>query len=588
MAFTRPPGVYALPKEQRYTPLSLVKSGVVGFVGLTQKGPTNTPVRLTEAAQFRHVFGRLPVETYLDTAVKGFFDNGGTECWVLRICHMSEKGRGEIARTASLPLRDEAGKLTIRVEALNEGTWGNDIAITVNRSAPRVETLLTLDMHEEDLLATVRSTHGFRRGTVIKIYDDDRTEYRTITEIDNRKKLLHWRMDEPIGTAFKSGAPTYVEPVEFELCAETLTEKEVFKELTIAPAADTYFQRAVNEQSRLIRLTDARRDAPISERFPIAFGPQKLSDGLDGITNVTPDDFIGMSIGPGERYGLAAFEANESVDLLAIPDLFWCVENSTGFSTTNDAYVVQEAMVEQAERMQNRFAILDLPNRGEYVQALQWRLLFDSAYAAFYYPWVLVEKDGEQTMAPPSGHVAGIFARCDEAQGVHRAPANEELNNVLDLSVLLQDSDIGYLNDQGVNCIRSFAKRGIRVWGARTTSSNGLNRYINVRRVILTIIRSMVNNLQWVVFEPNDARLWKTLQTDVAFFLMGLWRKGYFKGRSPEEAFYVKCDSEINTPELRDAGMVVVEVGVAPVRPAEFIVFRISEETAEVGPVPGE
>jgi len=588
MGFTRPPGIYALPKEQRYTPLTLAQSGIVGFVGLTQKGPTNAAVRLTEADQFRDVFGQLSFDTYLDTAVKGFFDNGGTECWVLRICHLSEKGAGEIARTASLPLRDAKDRLSVRVEALNEGTWGNEIAIEVRHAKPRVQTMITLDIRKDETSATVRSTHGFRRGTVVKIYDDNRATYRVLTGIDNRKRVLSWRMDQPVESDFESGAPNFIEPVEFELKASTLTKSEVYKELSLAPASDNYFVRLINGQSGLIRVTDALQDGPIEERYPAEVPGNTLSGGADGIMNVTPADFIGVNLGPQERYGLASFEANEVIDLLAVPDLFWCVENSTGFKTMNDAYSVQEAIVSQAERMQNRFAILDLPKEGRYVNALQWRLLFDSAYAGFYYPWIVVEKNGTHVTVPPSGHVAGIFAKCDANQGVHRAPANEELNGVIDLSVLLQDNDIGYLNDQGVNCLRSFAKRGIRVWGARTTSSDGLNRYINVRRVILTIMRSMVANLQWVVFEPNDARLWKTLQTNVAYFLKGLWRQGYFKGRSPEEAFYVKCDSELNTPDVRDAGMVIVEVGVAPVRPAEFIVFRISEETAEIGPGAGE
>jgi phage tail sheath protein FI len=150
---------------------------------------------------------------------------------------------------------------------------------------------------------------------------------------------------------------------------------------------------------------------------------------------------------------------------------------------------------------------------------------------------------------------------------------------------LLNDRDIGELNSQGVNCIRTFAKRGLRVWGARTASSDPLNRYVNVRRTVLAIIRAMRQNLQWVVFEPNDPRLWKSISHAVSHFLVNLWRAGYFKGHAPEEAFYVKCDAETNPPEVRDAGQVVIEVGVAPVRPAEFIVFRLTEESTQVGPI---
>ncbi|MFT5431192.1 MAG: phage tail sheath protein FI [Myxococcota bacterium] len=586
MIQVRPPGVYSQKQERRYTPLEMVRTGVAGFVGLTQKGPTNAPVRLTDYTQFRDIFGHLPEETYLDTAIKGFFDNGGTECYVLRVCHLHEKGRGEVARASQVRLRDHNGKLTILVDALNEGTWGNEINVRVRRPEPRVQTFLTLDMHAGDLSATIRSTHGFRRGTVVKIYDDETAYYRTITELDG--KTLHWRIDDPVDRVFKSGAPTYVEPMEFEIEVWTLGQREVYRELTLAPNSDNYFVRVINKRSKLINVLDMRNDSELQDRYPVATEEEALTGGLDGIYNVTPDDFIGMNIGPDERYGIAAYEAVEDVDLLVVPDLFWCVDNSNGFRTMKDAEVVQQALVSQAERMHNRFAVLDFPNHRNSVHALQWRLLFDTGYAAFYYPWICVETSDGVRQVPPAGHVAGIYARCDEKDGVHRAPANEEIEGILDLSVILDDADIGELNQQGINTLKSFARRGIRVWGARTASSDPTHRYINVRRTISAIIRSMEKNLQWVVFEPNDPRLWKTVSQSVSFFLLELWRGGYFKGRSPEEAFYVKCDAETNPMEVIAAGQLVVEVGVAPVRPAEFIVFRISEETAEIGPVGGQ
>jgi phage tail sheath protein FI len=375
--------------------------------------------------------------------------------------------------------------------------------------------------------------------------------------------------------------------LEFELKISTLHERESFRELSLAPNSDQYFVRVINKQSKLIQVSDLRSNSAMADRYPSALEQATLSGGADGIYNVSPEDFIGMNIGPRERFGLAAYEANNAIDLLAIPDLLWCLENSSGFSTMKDVQVVQQAMISQGELLRDRFAILDFPNYGEWVQALQWRLLFDSGFAAFYFPWIQIEVNGKSKVVPPSGHVAGIYARCDAEMGVHRAPANEALEGVVDLSVLINDRDIGELNQQGVNCIRTFAKRGMRVWGARTTSSEPLNRYVNVRRTILAIIRAMRQNLQWVVFEPNDPRLWKSITHAVGFFMLELWKAGYFKGRSPEEAFYVKCDQETNPPEVRDAGQVVVEVGVAPVRPAEFIVFRLTEESAEVGPIAG-
>ena len=359
----------------------------------------------------------------------------------------------------------------------------------------------------------------------------------------------------------------------------------MFRELSFAPNSDHYFVRVINKTSRLVRVTDMRNESALQDRYPVAIDKLALAGGADGLFNVSPEDFVGLNVGPNERYGIAAYEAVEEIDLLAVPDLFWCLEHSQGFRTSKDIEVVQQALVSQAERMRNRFALLDFPNHKSPVHAQQWRLLFDTQYAAFYYPWLKVETSAGIVDVPPCGHVAGVYARCDHKEGVHRAPANEELEGVLDLSVLLTDDHVGTLNAQGINAIKSFAKRGMRIWGARTATSDTAGRYINVRRTISSIIRSLDRNLQWVVFEPNEPRLWKTITHSVAFFLNELWRKGYFKGRTPEEAFYVKCDGETNPPEVRDAGQVVVEVGVAPVRPAEFIVFRVAEETAEFGPV---
>jgi len=211
-------------------------------------------------------------------------------------------------------------------------------------------------------------------------------------------------------------------------------------------------------------------------------------------------------------------------------------------------------------------------------------LLFDSSHAAFYYPWIQVEHAGAMKLVPPSGHVAGIYARCDRTMGAYRAPANEELDGVYDLARVLRDDDIGRLNEEGINCLKSFARRGIRVWGARTTSNEPAWRYVNVRRVMGTVISSVERGLQWSVFETNSPLLWKSLTRQLTSFLLDLWNEGYFKGRSPEEAFFVKCDEDNNPPEVRDAGQVIIECGVAPVRPAEFLIFKVAADMEELGP----
>lgn len=207
----------------------------------------------------------------------------------------------------------------------------------------------------------------------------------------------------------------------------------------------------------------------------------------------------------------------------------------------------------------------------------------DSNYGAFYFPWILVKdpldlKSGELVAVPPSGHLAGIYARTDTQRGVHKAPANERINGAVGLTYRVTHSEQELLNPAGVNCIRYFVGEGIRVWGGRTVAKSSSEwRYINVRRLFNMIEESISRSTRWVVFEPNDPSLWKKIRRDITAFLTPLWRQGALFGATPEEAFFVKCDAETNPPEEVDNGRVVVLIGIAPVKPAEFVIFRIGQ-----------
>ncbi len=209
----------------------------------------------------------------------------------------------------------------------------------------------------------------------------------------------------------------------------------------------------------------------------------------------------------------------------------------------------------------------------------------DRGFGAVYFPWIVVRdplaEKNVPVPAPPSGHVAGIYARSDATRGVHKAPANETVRGALNVTYRVSREEQGELNRMGVNCIRFFAREGIRVWGGRTLAQESSEwRYINVRRLFNMIEESIAESTRWVVFEPNDATLWKSIKRDVTAFLMRLWRDGALMGATPEEAFFVQCDAETNPPEVVDAGQVVTVVGLAPVKPAEFIIFRIGQTSA--------
>jgi uncharacterized protein len=207
----------------------------------------------------------------------------------------------------------------------------------------------------------------------------------------------------------------------------------------------------------------------------------------------------------------------------------------------------------------------------------------DGGYGAFYFPWITVSdplSPNDLVNVPPSGHIAGIWARNDATRGVHKAPANEGVRGALNLTYRLTRAEQGELNQAGVNCIRFFATEGIRVWGARTLAGDPEWRYLNVRRLFNMIKESIAQNTRWIVFEPNDFTLWKSIRRDISAFLTVLWRDGALMGRTPAEAFFVKCDEETNPPEIIDQGKVVTLIGIAPVKPAEFIIFRISQHRA--------
>lgn len=321
----------------------------------------------------------------------------------------------------------------------------------------------------------------------------------------------------------------------------------------------------------LVKITDVGGATALPEE-----GTYTLSGG--GIRPLTAADFIGD---PAARTGLGGLEAIDDVRLVLCPDAV------AGYDGSDEAKerikMIQTAMITHCERMRYRFAVLDTPPGLNAQQAKEWRnyVNFDTSYAAMYYPWIRIADlsgSGSTTkLVPPSGHVVGIYNREDTERGVHKAPANAIVQGAIDVELQISKGEQDVLNPIGVNCIRSFPGRGIRVWGARTLSSNGAWRYINVRRLFIMVEASMEIGLAWVVFEPNDPTLWAKVVRDVTSFLKVVWRSGALFGTTPEQAFYVKCDEELNPREIRDLGQLIIEVGLAPVKPAEFVIFRISQ-----------
>jgi phage tail sheath protein FI len=283
-------------------------------------------------------------------------------------------------------------------------------------------------------------------------------------------------------------------------------------------------------------------------------------------------DFVGVDGGSGKRTGIVALEDIDEVSLCAVPGVW--------------AGTVLSSLITHCEQLKDRFAILDPRNDLTIEGILEFREPYDTRYAALYHPWLVVPDpvSGLPVEVAPSGHLAGVYARTDTERGVHKAPANAVVRGIRTRDGFAQDitkrqQDI--LNPRGINALRFFPGFGQRVWGARTLSSDSSWKYINVRRLFLFVEESIDEGTQWAVFEPNGEPLWALVRQTVTDFLTTVWRSGALAGTTPDEAFFVACDRSTMTEDDLANGRLICVIGIAPVFPAEFVIFRIQQKTRE-------
>jgi phage tail sheath protein FI len=350
---------------------------------------------------------------------------------------------------------------------------------------------------------------------------------------------------------------------------------ETFSSLTFNKGEQNV-ETMVNARSQFVTVRVLQAKGTMAERRPLA-GEYPLQGGKIETAALTVASYRGEV---AARTGLGGLTPVDEVTMVAVPDLMQSYQ--AGELSLQDVQAVQQALYEHCEQSKYAFAILDCPPDLGPQAMLQWRQAsnYDTKYAALYYPWIetadMVKGKGSIRI-PPSGHVSGVYARSDAERGVHKAPANEVVRGATGLPVQLTRGEQDALNPIGVNCIRAFPGRGIRIWGARSLSSDPAWRYINVRRLFNMVEESIERGTQWVVFEPNDPDLWARVRRDVTAFLRTVWTSGALFGATPNEAFYVKCDEELNPVEVRDLGQLIIEIGMCPVKPAEFVIFRISQ-----------
>jgi uncharacterized protein len=350
------------------------------------------------------------------------------------------------------------------------------------------------------------------------------------------------------------------------------TERFVGLRLTDEPDPSSLVA-GVNLRSRLVQLAvGADYSATDPAAFPaVAAGVwAQLDNGDDALGSLATGDFIGQNLGPGQRSGIQALEEIDQVAICVVPGM-WDTD-------------VRNALIVHCETLADRFAILDPPPDLSVQEVEAFRSPIDTKFAALYYPWVQIRdpRSGDVIDAPPSGFMAGVYARVDVARGVHKAPANEVLRSIRGFAQTITKREQDILNPENINVLRFFPGRGNRVWGARVLTSDPAWRYVSVRRLFLMIEESIDEATQWSVFEPNDEALWARIRQSVTNFLITQWRIGALQGVTADEAFFVACDRSTMTQDDIDNGRLICLIGIAPVKPAEFVIFRIQQKTLEI------
>lgn len=571
----RAPGIYQTFESPTPPPLSIANTRVTGFVGISEKGPMNEPTRLANWDEFVETFG-LTQASYLADSVHAFFRNGGTDCWVVRVAHVAPAGTLpgiEHASFAEHVQIDDWNKPSLKIRALNEGTWGNAIWFRCVHTTG-AQALLTRDLDIGAGEAHVNTTRGFEVGSTIRIYDKENSDFVVVTGVSD--KLIKWASETPVNRRHRAAAPSYLEVLNFEIHVAMKDRREVFKGLQMHPTSRNYAPRVIAQRSRLVRLDDLHTTSPVPHNLPEPLAMTRLSGGRDGIDALTPEDVVGLDAGPGERSGLRALAAHDEIALLSIPDTMLFYEREAGPAGELKAQRVQDEMISICENQKDRFAILDIPQSKDIEWVRRWRRRTDSSYCAYYWPWLrTVGTSDRPRVIPPSGVMAGCYARSDLTEGVHQAPANVELLGVEDVALRITEDHIGLLNSEAINTFR--LQRGVRPWGARTASSEPEWRYVPVRRLFIMLRRSLEAGFAWISFEPNSAATWDLVFRRTSEFLSTLHSKGMLAGGNPTEAFFVKCDAETNPPEQVNEGMLVCDIGVAPVSPAEFIMISLTQ-----------
>jgi uncharacterized protein len=534
------PGVYFERADEEPQAIGPLRTDIAGFVGIAARGPLHHAVRVSSWQQFVSTFGAHIPQGFLAYAVQGFFENGGQLCWVVRVADP------DTALYGGERLLDDDGHPTLRLRASSQGSWSQQLGVSVMRTAADRFTLgLRLPPDQQETWPNLTMQAGQPRYAP-DILNDQQTGSRLVCA-------------EDLKPATPAPANTPRRPEHGWLQGG----RDGLAGLTTA-----HFVGDGGNPWGLAALE------PV-EDIAIVAVPDALPAPAPPAPQPPPPPKLDCSRIPG-RVTIAALAADGAQD-----------RQQEEWPPPPDSASIQEAIVAHCERLRYRFGVLDIPDGLQRIEnVLAWRAPFTSAYAALYHPWLgmpdPLSPDGSLRFVPPSGHVAGIYALTDLQVGVHKPPANEPVAAANDVRFRLSDSAHGELNTGGVNVIRAYPGRGLRAAGARTLSEDSQWLYVNVRRLVSMIEATLDRDTQWMVFEPNSRETWREMDRVVRSFLDQLWRRGMLDGTRAEDAYSVQCDEATNPPQDTEDGRLTCLLGVLPPWPAEFVVVRIGQTQNEV------
>ncbi len=568
------PGVYVSEQKYVLNPLQIDSRCLCAFAGITEKGKVGEPVLIKSFDEYLKIYGGFDTEGVLPLSVYSFFKCGGKECVVTRVAHR------ESAKPSVLELECQKG--SVRLTALTPGTWGNYICVKLWHEYEKIPKKVSEIGKDCDYIEFESDDEiGLSCGDIIDInLLNGTTVCREISKIERNRIYFTYPLNALKKRKDDKGK-LLVRKVYFSVIISNKDRKnETYLHLSMNRNDERYFETYINARSKVCNFSKGDAGGMIKPVFS-----QNAKNGFDGVADLTAADFIGHYNGLNDYSGIGSFESRDDISVIAVPDLNWLIKQSGKDSSEclKEYEAVQKALVGQAERFPDRFAVLDMPDSFDTVQAIDFANKMSSPFAAIYYPYINVldplDPLGCKTLRiPPSGAVSGCISLTDSEKGIFHAPANCIIHGAAGISRKITSGEMEMLYDRNINVLKYFPGSGVKIWGAKTLSSEYDWRYINVRRTFSRISAAIKQGTQWAVFETNDRNLRKRVVRQVSGFLLDLWMKGWLSGRTAEQGFYVRCDDELNPPESIDKGMLVFEVGIAIVRPAEFFKVTITAE----------